>query len=312
LGFLKQTGQQLLTQGANKLLSNALGIGGQSYFLSLGSFNFLIDDLPEEIKFGGTQVLAVRQYPGGQSGYKNNPGLDVQVLGDFDDPISWSGTFTYGGTYTNLSTIASTLVSNVLNPGAPSATTSISKALQLNDMRKQGLPLTLKAGQISQQVIISKFSFRYKNDYYVPYEIELQPVANSTKNASKSTATSLLNQALQSTLGNALGTTVGNTITSAITQKVTSITTSFATTTLSTMLFNKASGSPSLANVQTSPARAPQINYTVCVNDTLFSIAKSYYGDGTLWPTIAAANNISNPSSIIAGQKLIIPNQTGS
>ena len=47
--------------------------------------------------------------------------------------------------------------------------------------------------------------------------------------------------------------------------------------------------------------------YTVVKGDTLWAIAKKYYGDGNRYPEIARANNISNPNIISVGQKLLIP-----
>ena len=47
--------------------------------------------------------------------------------------------------------------------------------------------------------------------------------------------------------------------------------------------------------------------YTVVRGDTLWGIAKKFYGDGSRYPEIAKANNISNPDLIYAGQKLLIP-----
>ena len=47
--------------------------------------------------------------------------------------------------------------------------------------------------------------------------------------------------------------------------------------------------------------------YTVVKGDTLWAIAKRYYGDGNRYPEIARANNIANPNIIYVGQKLLIP-----
>jgi LysM repeat protein len=47
--------------------------------------------------------------------------------------------------------------------------------------------------------------------------------------------------------------------------------------------------------------------YTVVKGDTLWAIAKRYYGDGNRYPEIARANNIENPNLIYIGQKLLIP-----
>ena len=47
--------------------------------------------------------------------------------------------------------------------------------------------------------------------------------------------------------------------------------------------------------------------YTVVKGDTLWGIAKRYYGNGSRYPEIARANNIANPDIIHIGQKLLIP-----
>lgn len=47
--------------------------------------------------------------------------------------------------------------------------------------------------------------------------------------------------------------------------------------------------------------------YTVVKGDTLWSIANKFYGNGSRYPEIAKANNISNPDIIRIGQKLLIP-----
>lgn len=41
--------------------------------------------------------------------------------------------------------------------------------------------------------------------------------------------------------------------------------------------------------------------------DTLWAIAKKYYGDGNRYSEIAKANNIANANIISIGQKLLIP-----
>ena len=47
--------------------------------------------------------------------------------------------------------------------------------------------------------------------------------------------------------------------------------------------------------------------YTVVRGDTLWAIAKRFYGNGNRYPEIAKANNISNPDIIHVGQRLYIP-----
>lgn len=54
------------------------------------------------------------------------------------------------------------------------------------------------------------------------------------------------------------------------------------------------------------PVPTPR-TYTVVPGDTLWGIAVTYYGDGTRYPEIAAANGIENPNLIFPGQTFVIP-----
>lgn len=58
-------------------------------------------------------------------------------------------------------------------------------------------------------------------------------------------------------------------------------------------------------------ASTPKVSrtYTVKKGDSLWAIAKKYYGDGSKWPRIFDANRskIKNPNLIYPGQKLSIP-----
>ena len=57
---------------------------------------------------------------------------------------------------------------------------------------------------------------------------------------------------------------------------------------------------------------SPDIDKTYIVRseDTLESIAVQFYGDKARWRTIAEANAIEDPTSIVAGQQLIIPRRS--
>ena len=63
-----------------------------------------------------------------------------------------------------------------------------------------------------------------------------------------------------------------------------------------------------LSGNTTNTSSNPQKRYyTVVKGDTLWGIAKKYYGNGNRYPEIAKANNIANPDLIYVGQKILIP-----
>lgn len=59
--------------------------------------------------------------------------------------------------------------------------------------------------------------------------------------------------------------------------------------------------------ISAQPAMATGGNYRVNKGDTLFSIAKSRYGNGNQWQRIAAANPGLTPQNLKAGQTIVIP-----
>lgn len=73
----------------------------------------------------------------------------------------------------------------------------------------------------------------------------------------------------------------------------------------------KDSGKASVSgNRETKNSPAPKKEskiHTVQKDDTLWGIAKYYYGNGSQYPKIAEANKLSNPNLIRIGQKLTIP-----
>ena len=50
--------------------------------------------------------------------------------------------------------------------------------------------------------------------------------------------------------------------------------------------------------------------HTVRKGDTLWDMAKKYYGDPTLYTIIAEVNGVSNPRTILDGTVLVIPNKS--
>lgn len=68
----------------------------------------------------------------------------------------------------------------------------------------------------------------------------------------------------------------------------------------------RSSGTPR----QTSNSPAPKKSnktHTVARGDTLWGLARLYYGDGSKYTKIAEANRISDPNSVPIGTRLIIP-----
>lgn len=62
-------------------------------------------------------------------------------------------------------------------------------------------------------------------------------------------------------------------------------------------------------NRDTSNSPNPKVptTYKVKTNDTLWEIAKKYYGDGSKYTLIANENSISNPNMLNVGAEIIIP-----
>ena len=72
----------------------------------------------------------------------------------------------------------------------------------------------------------------------------------------------------------------------------------------------EATPTPSYVPSAPAPVPTPAVASAVHVvskGDTLWRIAKQYYGSGKRWTDIARANNISDPNRIYVGMKLTIP-----
>ncbi|WP_417419057.1 5'-nucleotidase C-terminal domain-containing protein [Hoeflea sp.] len=54
-------------------------------------------------------------------------------------------------------------------------------------------------------------------------------------------------------------------------------------------------------------AAMPGKQHVVAAGDTLWDLAKTYYGDGTMWSRIAEANPSANPKDLVIGETLSIP-----
>jgi 5'-nucleotidase / UDP-sugar diphosphatase len=61
------------------------------------------------------------------------------------------------------------------------------------------------------------------------------------------------------------------------------------------------------APVITETPIAAQRTHSVARGDTLYGLARQYYGDGKQWQRIADANPGINPSALRVGQALVIP-----
>lgn len=61
------------------------------------------------------------------------------------------------------------------------------------------------------------------------------------------------------------------------------------------------------SNVGPGGSTSLPTTYTVVRGDNLWSIAKSFYGNGDQWTVIAKANNLANPSVIHRGNVFVIP-----
>jgi len=57
------------------------------------------------------------------------------------------------------------------------------------------------------------------------------------------------------------------------------------------------------------PGPAPERTYTVRPGDSLWSIAETEYGDGSLSGALGKANRIPNPDRILAGKEITLPDQ---
>lgn len=101
------------------------------------SIQFEHAEVPEEIPFGGAQMMAVHQFVGGKR--------QIDTLGPSDAPITWSGIF--------------------FGPVAQY------RARYLDTLRRNGLPVTLTWGQWRYTGVIQHFVGKIRQPWNIPYTI---------------------------------------------------------------------------------------------------------------------------------------------
>lgn len=104
--------------------------------LQLADVVFQGFEAPEQIAFGGEQALLVHKLPGGDR--------VVDAMGPDDRDLSWSGRFRGGA--------------------------AESRARRLDELRRQGLPLTLTWGTFRYRVLVRSFEAQYQQ-FEIPYSI---------------------------------------------------------------------------------------------------------------------------------------------
>lgn len=116
------------------------------FVLSLGGVPFKKFEIPDEIAAGGGQSLQVHKYAGGTR--------TIDSFGPDDDAITWEGLF--------------------LDESATS------RAQQIDQMRRQGVQVTLQWAAYSYEVVVKEFKFKFQKFYQIKYSISLEVVQDET------------------------------------------------------------------------------------------------------------------------------------
>jgi hypothetical protein len=111
-----------------------------------GSFVFQDAEVPEKIRFGGSQLLDVQKMVGGRR--------RINAIGADDDPLSWSGWFLY--------------------------TSALSRARFLDSVRREGLQCTLSWDALRYQVVVHQFHADYEKPFKIPYSISFEVIEDQT------------------------------------------------------------------------------------------------------------------------------------
>jgi hypothetical protein len=116
------------------------------FVLTLGSVQFKKFEIPRELGGGLTQSTFIHKYPGGAR--------TVDTMGPDYDTLEWSGTF--------------------LDSDAES------RCLDLKALAAAGSEITLTFSQFSYQVVIAKFTFKFRRYYQIDYSISLTVIADNS------------------------------------------------------------------------------------------------------------------------------------
>lgn len=112
--------------------------------LTLGDFSFSSFEVPEEIHFGGSQRLSVKELIGGKR--------VIDCMGRSDRPLEWSGVFTGGD--------------------------AADRAQRLDFLRQGGLAQDVSWGKFKYRVVVREFEATYLRSYRIPYHITCEVVAD--------------------------------------------------------------------------------------------------------------------------------------
>ncbi|MGH8220880.1 MAG: hypothetical protein ACREUT_20285 [Steroidobacteraceae bacterium] len=127
------------------------------FTLKLGDFTFQDEEVPEEIAVGGEQRLVTKELIGGIR--------VVDAMGRIDDDLEWSG-WLFG------------------------ADAGARRAL-LQSYRVAGTALTLAWSDLRYQVIVKRFSARFKRQYLYAYQISFEVIADLTSTAGSGASSSI-------------------------------------------------------------------------------------------------------------------------
>jgi hypothetical protein len=111
-----------------------------------GAFVFQDAEVPERIRFGGSQLLDVQKMLGGRR--------RINAIGADDDPLAWSGWFLYAS--------------------------ALPRARFLDSVRREGLVCTLSWDALLYQVVVHQFHADYEKPFKIPYSISFEVIEDQT------------------------------------------------------------------------------------------------------------------------------------